>query len=68
MIARTRGKLVVPRSEMSTAVDPKDVAIVNMALLEGTHDDEPPAAERRAAPTRFNRFNRVYLQTEVNVT
>jgi hypothetical protein len=34
MIARTRGKLIVPRLAMLTGVDPKDVATVNMASLE----------------------------------
>ena len=68
MIARTRSKLVVPSLAMLPGVDPKDIATANMHRLRGTDDDEPPAAERRAAPTRFNRFNRVYLQTEVNVT
>ena len=60
MIARTRGKLVVPTSAMLTGVDPKAVATVNMASLESAL-----IMTSRTGP--FNRFNRVYLETEVNV-
>ncbi len=67
MIARTRGKLVVPSSTMLTGVDPKAVATVNMASLERAlmMMNRPQRNDEPQGP--FNRFNRVYLETEVNV-
>jgi len=40
------------RGETRPGVDPKAVATVIVASLEGGLDDEPPAAEGRAAPYR----------------